>query len=53
MGLLTTLGKKKKKTPLKKIEPVKIQPLQYFGLLNVEQKKYKKCNVHNIFKIFL
>ena len=57
MGLLTTLEKKldhpKKKigTPLITIEPIKnkIQPLQKFGPLNVEQKNCKKCNVHNIF----
>ena len=58
MGLLTTLEKKldhpkKKKnwTPLITIVPIKnkIQPLQNFGPLNVEQKNCKKCNAHNIF----
>ena len=31
------------------MEPIKnkIQPLQNFGLLNVEQKNCKKWNIHN------
>ena len=54
---LTTLEKKldhpKKTTwtPLITIEPIKnkIQPLQIFGPLNVEQKNCKKCIIHNSF----
>ena len=55
MGLLTTLERRKKKTPLITIKPLKnkIQPLQNFGPLNVKLKNCEKCYyVHNIFQYF-
>ena len=46
--------KKNTWTPLITIELIKnkIQPLQNFCPLNVENKNCKKCYVHNIFTIF-